>query len=198
MQTAIIQSYTSDHADKRTSVKTIKIQKEEYEYSFHGMRFKLNKRIKTIQHLYYWTSYNPMTHHLYLKGEMQHLSVTLRFTNEFLMPDETTLNHGKRWYISLPEEYDISNFIYDFIFRQKDTHSSHPVKTFIGISPRQEKRRRNKKRREIKKLIQSFEHEIKSGMLDHLSAATHFSCCTGMKLNASERYFRRFAPHFRA
>lgn len=49
-------------------METISFLKDDYNYAFHRMSFYINKQINKITCLYYWTSNNPLTHHLYIKG----------------------------------------------------------------------------------------------------------------------------------
>ncbi|HAF2546782.1 TPA: hypothetical protein G9F23_002674 [Salmonella enterica] len=173
-------------------METISILKDDYDYSLHRMSFYINKQINKITCLYYWTSNNPLTHHLYIKGEERHLSVTIRLTGTFLIPDEKALRYGRRWFIRLPRGYDINTFIHEILFRQNEKKPFYPVKTFFGITPVMEKKRCHEYRKRVKRLIQSLDSEIKSGTLDYHTAATHFSASTGLTLQASLRYFRQF------
>ncbi|ECF0927217.1 hypothetical protein E0V87_23150 [Salmonella enterica subsp. enterica serovar Coeln] len=173
-------------------MKTINVRKEEYDYSFHRMSFYINKSIGKVRQLYCWSSDDQINHNLYLKGENRNLSVTVRFTGTFLMPDDKTLYNRRRWFITLPKEYDISTFIYEIIFRQNEKNPFYPVKTFFGITPVMEKKRCHEYRNRIKRLIHSFDSEIKSGTLDYHTAATQFSASTGLTIQASLRYFRQF------
>lgn len=75
---------------------TISILKDDYNYAFHRMSLYINKQINKITCLYYWTSNNPLTHHLYIKGEERHLSVTIHLTGPFVIPDNKTLCYGRR------------------------------------------------------------------------------------------------------
>ncbi|EBA3806194.1 hypothetical protein AIW19_24525 [Salmonella enterica] len=173
-------------------METISILKDDYDYSFHRMSFFINKQINKITCLYYWTSNNPLTHHLYIKGEERHLSVTIRLTGTFRIPDEKTLRYGRRWFIRLPRGYDINTFIHEILFRQNREKPFYPVKTFFGITPVMENKRCHEYRKRIKRLIQSLDSEIKSGTLDYHTAATHFSASTGLAIQASLRYFRQY------
>jgi len=177
-------------------MKNLKIRKEEYEYSFHRMNFIINKRINIIRHIYYWVCPNLKSHHLYIKGETQNLSITLNFKSMLHIPDDEILHHGRRWYITLPKEYDIGEFIYETLCKQNDKVACESIKTFFGISPRKEKKKRHTQRSIIKKLMLSLHSEIKSGILDYRTAATHFSASTGLELNTSLRYFRRYSIDF--
>lgn len=172
-------------------MKNISILKDDYDYSFHRISFYINKQINKITCLYYWTSNNSLTHHLYVKGEERYLSVTIHLTGPFLIPDNTTLCYGKRCFIRLPSEYDVNTFIYEIIFRQDGKTPFYPIKTFFGITPVMEKKRCHEYRSRVKRLIQSLDIEIKSGTLDYLTAATHFSASTGLAIQASLRYFRQ-------
>ncbi|EBT5359802.1 hypothetical protein CLK33_18210 [Salmonella enterica] len=172
-------------------METISFLKDDYNYAFHRMSFYINKQINKITCLYYWTSNNPLTHHLYIKGEERHLSVTIHLKGPFLIPDNKTLCYGRRWFIRLPGEYDINTFIYEIIFRQSGKKPFCPIKTFFGITPLMEKKRCHEYRNRVKRLIQSLDSEIKSGTLDYHTAATHFSASTGLTIQASLRYFRQ-------
>lgn len=86
-------------------MKTISILKDDYDYLFARMSFYINKQINKITCLYYWTSNNSLAHHLYVKGEDRHLSVTIHLTGNFLIPDDRTLRYGRRWFIRLPRGY---------------------------------------------------------------------------------------------
>ncbi|EAX9681719.1 hypothetical protein [Salmonella enterica] len=99
-------------------MKTISILKDDYDYPFARMSFYINKQVNKITCLYYWTSNNSLTHHLYVKGEDRHLSVTIHLTGNFLIPDDRTLRYGRRWFIRLPRGYDINTFIHEILFRQ--------------------------------------------------------------------------------
>ncbi|ECF6912545.1 TPA: hypothetical protein MM852_003819 [Salmonella enterica subsp. enterica] len=173
-------------------MKTISMLKDDYDYRFARMSFYINKQINKITCLYYWTSNNSLTHHLYVKGEDRHLSVTIHLTGNFLIPDDRTLRYGRRWFIRLPRGYDINTFIHEILFRQNEKKPFYPVKTFFGINPAMEKKRCHEYRSRVKRLIQSLDSEIKSGTLDYLTAATHFSASTGLAIQASLRYFRQY------
>ncbi|ECG3604780.1 hypothetical protein JIF05_003861 [Salmonella enterica] len=176
-------------------MKTISILKDDYDYPFARMSFYINKQINKITCLYYWTSNNSLTHHLYVKGEDRHLSVTIHLTGNFLIPDDRTLRYGRRWFIRLPRGYDINTFIYEMIFRQDGETPFYPIKTFFGITPVMEKKRCREYRSRVKRLIQSLDSEIKSGTLDYLTAATHFSAVTGLRVENARRFFRRFQTY---
>lgn len=173
-------------------METIRILKNDYNYDFHRISFHIRKQINKIICLYYWISNNSLTHHLYIKGEERHLSVTIHITEPFLIPDNTTLCYGRRWFIRLPGEYDINTFIYEIIFKQDGKTPFYPVKTLFGITPVLEKKRRHEYRNRVKRLVQSLDSEIKSGTLDYHTAATHFSASTGLAIQTSLRYFRKY------
>ncbi|ECM3601143.1 hypothetical protein PK92_23625 [Salmonella enterica subsp. enterica serovar Senftenberg] len=107
-------------------MKTISMLKDDYDYRFARMSFYINKQINKITCLYYWASNNSLTHHLYVKGEDRHLSVTIHLTGNFLIPDDRTLRYGRRWFIRLPRGYDINTFIHEILFRQNEKNRSIP------------------------------------------------------------------------
>jgi hypothetical protein len=107
-------------------VKTIEVSKEMYDYSFCKMNFHINNATGEIK-IYLWASKDSDTHYIPLRGSIKTLSITLRFTNKFCIPDDKTLRRGKRWHITAPNKYDISTFIYGLLnFAQESKRPATP------------------------------------------------------------------------
>lgn len=173
-------------------MKCITMSKPFYEYAFTRISFQIHKKIGKLLCLYYWIGDNSNTHYLYLNGDVRNLVMTVQFTNQFVMPNDETLLYGKRWHIQLPLKYNISNFIQKVVFERKRINPYHPVRTYIGISPKMEKLRQREFRRKVKHLMISLADEIKRGEIDYRTAATHFSASTGLCIDNALRFFRRF------
>lgn len=165
--------------------------KEKYEYSLQKVRSHINKTAGEITIVYYWNSKTQQVKYIYLKGKRGNLSITLYLNNTLRIPDDKTFRHDRRWNISLPSEYDACFFIYKIIFEPTGKRYLRPIKTFIGISPKNERDAQIAYKKKVKKLISSLTRDIRDRELPYHGAALHFSLSTGHDFVASLRYFRR-------
>ncbi|MFP1817334.1 hypothetical protein ACLEC2_16275 [Lonsdalea quercina] len=165
--------------------------KEKHEYSLQKIRSHINKTIGEITTIYYWSNTHHQIKYISLKGETGKLSITLHLNNTLHIPDDRTFRHERRWNISLPSEYDDCFFIYKIIFEPTVKRYLRPIKTFIGISPKNERDAHRAYKKKVKKLMSSLTRDIRDGDLAYHGAALHFSLSTGHDFDASLRYFRR-------
>lgn len=173
-------------------MKTINICEQEYEYSCLKMSYSIRKRIGKIKTMYYWSSKASDYHFIHLQGETGKLSITIYFSNKFLIPNTRTLRYSKRWHITAPQAYNINSLIYEIIFRKNNTKPAIPINTHFGISPKTEKIIRHKYRNKVKRLMRTLAFDVKNGVLTYHTAAIHFSYSTGLCTEASLRYFRQY------
>ncbi|EAO8183409.1 hypothetical protein AHV57_22295 [Salmonella enterica] len=167
-------------------------EKRTYDYHIHGLRFNIKKLTGDIHSLHIWKGNKPQTHNILIRGTEGKLSITIQSAYKFTIPSLENRRNRRQWFITIPQEYDITQFIYRIIQSPPGSASPQfikPLKTFFGLSPEEERRENIKYRKNVKFLFLAFTRDVVQEKSDAYEAATQFSLCTGCDIKSARRYF---------
>lgn len=173
----------------------INIKKEKHGYYFQKIHNMIKNKPGKIKKINYWINNKNNTHHIYIFGDNRKIRINISFGNKFIIPDDSVLSNTCNWSMTMPVEYDACYFIHQVIFSANGIKPANAIKMLIGISPKTERDRQITFRKNVKKLIFSLSDEIENGSLTYDTAAIHFSASTGLHIEKSKRFFRRFQTY---
>ncbi|EDX1780719.1 hypothetical protein BZZ73_004083 [Salmonella enterica subsp. enterica serovar Saintpaul] len=118
-------------------------EKRKYNYHSSALSFHINRLTGEINSVHIWKGSKSQTYNILIRGTEGKLSVTTHSTCKFTVPTSENIRKRRQWFIDIPQEYDIPQFINLIIQSPPGAVSPQfikPVKTFFGISPEEERR----------------------------------------------------------
>lgn len=108
-------------------------EKSKYNYHTSALRFHINRLTGDINSVHIWKGSKSQTYNILIRGTEGKLSVTIHLTCKFTVPTSENIRKRRQWFIDIPQEYDITQFIKIIIQSPPGSVSPQfikPIKTF--------------------------------------------------------------------